>query len=241
MAPPTPRSRPRIACFHGGGSTSKIYEVQCARLEGLLKPDFEFVYFEAPFTRSAGPGVLPAFDEESFGPYKTWFKGEDPELQDGSGYDGARDGVQRVWEMMRGAGEGGEWVAAMGFSQGSRVVGGLLLDQQLRGKAGRKGDGDIELKFGVLCMGGGAPMISVMSRDALHGELELVSIPTFHLHGLKDANLLPGRKQIATYYDPQTTKLMEIDYHHAMPWNHDDLHGFGKFLRDAYTATQSKP
>ncbi|TVY13070.1 putative esterase azaC [Lachnellula arida] len=237
-------SRPRIACFHGGGSNSKIYEFQCARLEELLKPDFQLVYFDAPFTRSAGPGVLPAFDAESFRPYKTWFKGEDAASQDGSGYDGARDGVDRVWEMMRGAGEGGggEWIAAMGFSQGSRVVGGLLLDQQVRAKAGlERGDGDIELRFGVLCMGGGAPMISAASRDAQPGELELVSIPTFHLHGLKDANLLPGRKQLATYYDPQTTKLMEIDYHHAMPWNHEDLHGFVKFLKDAYSATQGKP
>ncbi|TVY47972.1 putative esterase [Lachnellula occidentalis] len=237
-------ARPRIACFHGGGSTSKIYEYQCARLQELLRPDFEFVYFEAPFTRSAGPGVLPFFEEESFGPYKTWFKSED--LQDGSGYgsgESARDGVQRVWEMMRDVGEGGEWVAAMGFSQGSRVVGGLLLDQQLRAKAGLvRGDGDVELKFGVLCMGSGAPMISAMSRvDASHGELEQISIPTFHLHGLKDANLLPGRKQLATYYDPQTTKLMEIDYHHAMPWNRDDLYAFAKFLRDAYSATQSRP
>lgn len=157
-------SRPRIACFHGGGSNSKIYEFQCARLEELLKPDFQLVYFDAPFTRSAGPGVLPAFDEESFGPYKTWFAGEDAASQDGSGYDGAWDGVDRVWEMMRGAGAGGEWVAAMGFSQGSRVVGGLLLDQQLRAKAGLGRVGDIKLKFGVLCMGGGAPMISYLSR-----------------------------------------------------------------------------
>jgi len=127
----------------------------------MLKNDFEFVYFEAPFVRSAGPGVLPYFDEQNFGPYKTWFKSE--ELPDGSGYEeSGKDGVKRVWEMMKDAGEGGEWVAAMGFSQGSRVVGGLLLDQQLRAQAGLKRG--IELKFGVLCMGSGAPMISDMSR-----------------------------------------------------------------------------
>lgn len=153
--------RPRIACFHGGGSTAKIYKVQCARLENLLKDDFEFHYFEAPFERTAGPGILPYFDEKNFAPYKTWFKSE--EFPDGSGFDDAgTDGVERVLEMMRAVGEGGLWVAAMGFSQGSRVVGGLLLDQQLKAQAGFRRD--IHLQFGLLCMGSAAPMISEMSR-----------------------------------------------------------------------------
>ena len=75
---------------------------------------------------------------------------------------------------------------------------------------------------------------------ASYGEFDLISIPTFHLHGLKDRNLLPGRKQLATYYDPKKTKLMEIEYHHAMPWNKEDLFGFIKFLEDAYSATHGK-
>lgn len=152
---------PRIACFHGGGSTAAIYQIQCARLESELRNDFEFVYFDAPFERSAGPGVLPYFTEERYAPYRTWFKSD--ELGDGSGYESSgKDGVARVWQMMRDAGPGGEWVAVMGFSQGSRVAGGLLLDQQLRAQAGI--GNDIELKFGVLCMGSGAPMVSEMSR-----------------------------------------------------------------------------
>lgn len=127
----------------------------------MLKQSFEFVFFEAPFERAAGPGVLPYFDEANFAPYKTWFKSE--ELIDGSGFDETgRSGVERVWELMRAEGDGGEWVGVMGFSQGSRVVGGLLLDQQIRARKGIKSD--IELKFGVLCMGSGMPMISETSR-----------------------------------------------------------------------------
>jgi hypothetical protein len=57
----------------------------------------------------------------------------------------------------------------MGFSQGTRVVGGLLLEQMRLREAGVPGlgmdDGDegIKFRFGVLCMGGGAPMLSELS------------------------------------------------------------------------------
>jgi hypothetical protein len=152
---------PRIACFHGGGSTASIFKIQCSRLKEQLKSDFEFVFFEAPFERTAGPGVLPFFNEKDYGPYKTWF--QSPESADGAGYEGTgKDGVERVWQLMRDAGPGGEWVGALGFSQGSRVVGGLLLDQQLRAQAGFRND--VVLRFGVLCMGSGQPMVSEMSR-----------------------------------------------------------------------------
>jgi len=152
---------PRIACFHGGGSTAPIFKVQCGRLQGELKNDFEFVFFEGPFDCGAGPGVLPFFNEKTYAPYKSWFKSR--ESLDGSGYEETgKDGVERVWQLIRDAGPGGEWVGAMGFSQGSRIVGGLLLDQQLRAQAGFRND--IELKFGILCMGSGPPMVSEMSR-----------------------------------------------------------------------------
>lgn len=154
---------PRLACFHGGGSNGEIYAFQCVRLQEVLKDDFEFVYFDAPFERSAGPGVLPYFHDCA--PFKTWFTNgpNGVELSDGSGYNRAgSDGVERVWKMMEAEGPAEEWVGAMGFSQGTRIVGGLLLDQQRRAEAGNPRD--INLRFGVLCMGGAAPMVSETSR-----------------------------------------------------------------------------
>jgi Serine hydrolase (FSH1) len=241
---------PRIACFHGGGSNSDIFTVQCKRLQKVLENDFEFVYFDAPFERSAGPGVLPAFKD--YAPFKTWFKIDENgrELSDGSGYDQlGTDGVERVLKLMEAEGPAEDWVGAMGFSQGTRVVGGLLFHQQRRAATGRPRD--IDLKFGILCMGGRAPMESEISHGTLKivwiispsfesiidfdtamnndrstsglesaakSKIELISIPTLHLHGLKDENLSNGRQQMASYYDPRTTTLYEIDYHHAMPW-----------------------
>jgi hypothetical protein len=171
---------PRIAFFHGGGSNSVISEVQCSQLSSILNKNFEFSFFNAPFTRSAGPGVLPAFADVEYQPYRTWFttnpSGE--ELSDGSGFESVgsagEDGVERVWELLRreeaeGLEKGkGKFVGVMGFSQGTRVVGGLLLDMQRRKEAGLWMAGkEAELKFGVLCMGGGAPMVGAISRGLL--------------------------------------------------------------------------
>lgn len=149
------KSLPRIACFHGGGSSAAIYEIQCSFLTALLAHEFQFEFFEGPFDSIAGPGILPAFG--GFEPYKSWFsKGES------NGHNWTeQDSLEWVWTMMeeRRAGQGGEWVGVMGFSEGTRIASGLLLDQQRREKLGlRPAVPSIQLRFGVLCMGGGPPM-----------------------------------------------------------------------------------
>ncbi|KAL2812174.1 serine hydrolase FSH [Aspergillus granulosus] len=261
------KPKPLIACFHGSGSNATIYEIQCSFLTSLLSDTFSLEFFDGPFPRAAGPGVLPAF--EGYGPYKSWF---DPETnaEDGGGFDEkGSDGISRVWglmeERLKQRGGGAEWVGVMGFSQGSRVVGGLLLDQQRREryKDGPGAAGGIKLKFGVCCMGGGAPMegevgfsefffehlfISCMSiYPELTGrgaELEnpdtVVRIPTLHLHGLKDEFLPLGRDQLAKYYDPETAKLYEINYHHAMPWVKAESKELARLIQELYNKTKTE-
>ncbi|PIG86975.1 phospholipase/carboxylesterase [Aspergillus arachidicola] len=228
-------SLPRIACFHGGGSKGAIYEVQCSQLAGLLKNDFQFVFFDGPFESGPGPGVLPAFRD--YKPFRSWFKkdGSEIEQSDGSGYDiSGRDGVERVWKLMEAAGPGGEWVGVMGFSQGTRITGGLLLDQQRRTAFGELGNTP-KLKFGVLCMGGGAPMVSEIGHQmADTGSTDLVNIPTLHVHGLKDMFLALGRQQHATYYESGTTKVYDVDYHHAMPWYKHEVQRLAELIRELY-------
>jgi len=58
---------------------------------------------------------------------------------------------------------------------------------------------------------------------SLSGSPDLITIPTLHLHGTKDVNYANGKKQLAAYYDQKTTRLLEINYHHAMPWFRADL------------------
>lgn len=181
MPPQNTTTLPRIACFHGGGSNSTIFEIQCSFLSNLLSQSFTLEFFDGPFLRSAGPGVLPAF--EDCAPFKSWFEplsvpgapnATNPDRNDGSGYDSTgRDGIERVLGLMeergREKGFGDEcWVGVMGFSQGTRVAGGILLDQQRRerlkgenGALARRAVGEgIRVNFGVLCNGGGVPMDS---------------------------------------------------------------------------------
>ncbi|KAE8356296.1 serine hydrolase FSH [Aspergillus coremiiformis] len=225
---------PRIACFHGGGSNAAIYKVQCSQLAGLLKDDFELVFFDGPFETGPGPGILPAFHD--YTPFRSWFKvgGTPVEQSDGSGYDiMGRDGVERVWNLMEA--EGGEWVGVMGFSQGTRVAGGLLLDQQWR-MAGEMGLGDrLPLRFGVCCMGAGAPMVSEIGHQIGDGSsTERIRIPTVHVHGLKDMFLALGQHQYATFYDSKTARLFEADYHHAMPWYKHEVERLAELIREVY-------
>ncbi|KAL2824316.1 serine hydrolase FSH [Aspergillus cavernicola] len=236
--------KPRIACFHGSGSNASIYEIQCSFLSTLLADTFTLEFFDGPFLRSAGPGVLPAFAD--YGPYKSWFdtradRDRDRYSGDGSGYDElGRDGVERVWRLMeeRAAGDGGEWVGVMGFSQGSRVAGGLLLDQQRRKKEGdTNGVVNISVQFGVLCMGGGAPMESEVAYKLSEPD-NVVRIPTLHMHGLKDEFLQFGREQHAKYFDRDTATLYEINYHHAMPWVKAEAEELARLIKEMYAKTK---
>ncbi|EAW13751.1 uncharacterized protein ACLA_044710 [Aspergillus clavatus NRRL 1] len=231
---------PRIACFHGGGSNAAIYKFQCEQLAHLLKNEFQFVFFNGPFERGPGPGVLPVF--VNYAPFKSWFTQDDQGVDraDGSGFDEARtDGIERVWRMMEDAGPGGEWVAVMGFSQGSRMAGGLLLDQQRRERLKIPKKTDIELKFGVLCMGGGAPMESDAVEDIPESPIERISLPTLHVHGLKDPFLSLGQRQLETHYDPTTATLYQVDYHHAMPWVREEVQQLAKHIRTIHKDTTS--
>ncbi|KAE8137736.1 hypothetical protein BDV38DRAFT_282670 [Aspergillus pseudotamarii] len=166
------KSLPRIACFHGGGSSAAIYEIQYSFLTALLTHGFQFKFFEDPFDSIAGPGILPTFGR--FEPYKSWFsKGES------NGHDWTeQDSLEWVSTMMeeRRAGLGGEWVGVMGFSEGTRIASGRLLDQQRRKELGlRLAVPSIQLRFGVLCMGEGPPMAGSKSYSAWGEQSYVVS------------------------------------------------------------------
>ena len=64
MPAPSP-TLPKIACFHGGGSNASIHKIQCARIQALLREQFEFVFFDAPFvTEVSGTWISIIFQRE---------------------------------------------------------------------------------------------------------------------------------------------------------------------------------
>ncbi|KAK7709603.1 hypothetical protein SLS57_008658 [Botryosphaeria dothidea] len=218
--------------------------MECKRLAQVLAGTYELVFFDAPFERGAGPGVLPHFADCA--PFRTWMR---PGID---GRDEEEQGLVRVLKLMhadtlrrgraaraRGdaAAEPGRWVAAMGFSQGTRVVGGLLRRQQARQRLRQLDPFGIELEFGILCMGSSSPMgyeaESTSALDASEAapvvqmgqlvEEDVIATPTLHLHGLRDPILPKSRDQLAAYFELDTAHLLEINYHHAMPWYTHDL------------------
>jgi predicted esterase len=162
---------PRIACFHGGGSNSAVFAEQCKRLRHLFANEYDFVFFDAPYEREAGPTVLPYFAD--YAPFRTW-------LQPGGDIAQEEEGLSRVLQLMdahtlkrerelRKLGRDdapGMWIGAMGFSQGTRMVSGLLLRQQRTGyvDGGQRRQrlmndtSNVDFQFGVLCMGSSSPM-----------------------------------------------------------------------------------
>jgi predicted esterase len=149
---------PRIACFHGGGSNGLVFAFQCARLQHMFAHEYEFVFFDAPFEWQAGPGVLPYFS--NLAPFRTWIR---PEFLE----DDERKAVKSVVQLMQentlsrseGAKKVGKWIGAMGFSQGTRVVGGLLRWMETVHHDDQNATyQDIDIQFGVLCMGSSGPL-----------------------------------------------------------------------------------
>jgi hypothetical protein len=61
--------------------------------------------------------------------------------------------------------------------------------------------------------------------------LDLIKIPTLHLHGTTDENYANGGRQLANYYDPDCAKLLEIKYHHAMPFKKYHVEPFVAMVR----------
>lgn len=145
---PTPpnmsSAKPTLLAFHGSGSNATIHTVQLARLNRVLKDHFTLEPLDAPFPSPAGPGILPFFD--GCGPFARWLPPAEKvsiEIMKAGSSTGelskeveklVREAVQRVNS------NGGRVVGLVGFSQGTKVVAGLLRGAQIRRQLGARGE-----------------------------------------------------------------------------------------------------
>lgn len=133
MTSSTDKKLPRILCFHGGGSSGSIFRIQARKIEQTLRHHFRFVFINGPFKSVAGPGILPIF--EGSGPYHRWHC----DVSAASVFDiteaeiaaERRTVCEYLYRLLR-IEDGAPFVGVMGFSQGTRVATGLLLEQQLQ-------------------------------------------------------------------------------------------------------------
>ncbi|KAG6014996.1 hypothetical protein E4U41_004720 [Claviceps citrina] len=134
----------------------------------------------------------------------------------------------------------------MGFSQGAKVAASLLLRQQLRTAKLGSGQAGPDFRFAVL-MAGQAPLIcldaeltdslALADADELttgpltqvtgsflqRSDDHLLSLPTVHVHGRKDAGLANHRRLLRDYCRPGTARLVEWEGDHRVVVHEADV------------------
>lgn len=136
--------KPTLLAFHGSGSNATIHTVQLARLNRVLKAHFTVESLEAPFPSPAGPGILPFFD--GCGPFARWLPPSEKVtieiMKSGTSTSEMSKEVERLVRdtVNRINTNGGRVVGLIGFSQGTKVVAGLLRGSQIRRELGARGE-----------------------------------------------------------------------------------------------------
>lgn len=134
----------------------------------------------------------------------------------------------------------GEWVGILGFSQGAKVAGSLLLRQQMRTGLGERNR--VRFRFAVL-MAGRGPFVSLLKPD---GQIDpglgdaaqmmgtfspwtsgyggnVLRLPTIHVHGMRDPGLQFHEQLLDHYCEEGTARLIEWDGDHRVPIKKKDV------------------
>lgn len=211
---------PVILCLHGGGSTSIVFKIQCRRLLWTLGSQFKFVFANAPHEGEPGFGMLPVF--ESCAPFyrwvtRRWKLGEGPtEPTPAHETDLIDEALDRAVQKEAGPDGWRNVVGVIGFSQGARLVGGLLLRQKLW-EAEHPGDAGCkwQLKFGVM-VGGPYPPIAMGEEVSPEQYQLLKEVPTVHCWG-RDDHVRTGCEELRQACDGDGCFDMQFDGGHHMP------------------------
>ncbi|KAJ5964482.1 uncharacterized protein N7479_004358 [Penicillium vulpinum] len=231
----TSRHLPRIICLHGGGTNARIFRMQCRVLERMLQSHFRLVYAEAPLPARPGPDVTAAYKD--YGPFKAWLRvnAQDPILDEDQIVDGIRDSLSAAQREDDKRGATGEWVGLLGFSQGAHLAASILANQQVL-----QNRTDPVYRFAILLAGRGplrwlnpelpmpagfidATQCTTGQELVVDNTESRVNIPTIHVHGLADPNLILHRRLLYQHCDWKSTTLVEWDGEHRVPIKAKDV------------------
>ncbi|KIX96836.1 uncharacterized protein Z520_07556 [Fonsecaea multimorphosa CBS 102226] len=208
---------PAILMLHGGGSNSTVFKIQCRRLIWNLEKQFRFVFVQAPIEGTPGFGMLPVF--ASCAPFYRWvsrkFKaGEsDQEATPPEEVEAVDNVILRAMEDNGGA---DSFVGIIGFSQGARLVPGLLLRQKIEERDdSSSGESRWKFKFGVM-IGGPFPPISLSETVDVRDYDLLRQIPTVHAWG-RDDHVKPGCLELLKACDSDVCFHMDFEGGHHLP------------------------
>jgi predicted esterase len=223
---------PRILCLHGGGTNAQIFDLQTRTLQRYLKSRFRLCFADAPFTCNPGTDVTAVFSD--CGPFRRWMRW----LPDHGDID-AEYALKAINESISDAikaddalGATGEFVALMGFSQGSQIAASLLYRQQVRESLNTQSL--LNFRFAVL-MAGRGPLVQLEPNGttkpglvdpsqmlALHHPVPgksdaMLHKPTLHVHGLLDEGLTYHRQLLEYYCEKGSARLIEWNGPHRVP------------------------
>lgn len=248
---PDTRPSPRILCLHGGGVNAAIFEAQSRSLIKHLQHSFRLVWADAPFFCDPHHDVIDVYG--SYAPFRRWLRWlpEHAEIDDESCIEEMGYAIRTAMEGDDRKGGTGEWVGLMGFSQGAKLAGSILLEQQARENKARKEGRNVDngfteipnlhWRFGIL-LAGRAPLsnlnpnvltspASVGAGDLSEGfqfckEVDadtILRMPTLHVHGMADPGLNLHRRLLQDYCSQDSTTLIEWEGAHRIPLKSKDV------------------
>ncbi|KAF1925506.1 uncharacterized protein M421DRAFT_103055 [Didymella exigua CBS 183.55] len=220
MTPPD-AAKPTLLALHGSGSNATIHTVQLARLNRVLKEHFTIAYLDAPFASPAGPGILPFF--EGCGPFARWLPPSDKVtlelMRSGTSTSELSKEVERLVReaVQRITTDGGRVVGLIGFSQGTKVVAGLLRGAQVRRAVGARGEDWLDsFHFALSVCGSYPPPLlppSVLKLPELASKSEAekkrllgekITAPVMHVMGEQDEWKWASEGLVEAHYEVGT-------------------------------------
>lgn len=152
--------------------------------------------------------------------------------------------------------EGGRVVGLIGFSQGTKVVAGLLRGAEIRKVLGKQGGRDTEwcdFSFGVSVCGSYPPPLlppsitAAVQASSLSGDEQTallarkIAVPTFHVIGKADEWNWAGRGLIKGHFEVADGKseVVEWDMGHHYPVKPEESEKIGKWMLEELGKVES--
>jgi hypothetical protein len=179
----------------------------------------------APFPSPAGPGILPFFD--GCGPFYRWLppteKVNIEAMRTGSSTAFLAPEVEDLVKstVLRIRAAGGSVVGLIGFSQGTKVVAGLLRASEIRKQVGKEEEGWCDFGFGLSVCASYPPGLVPSSIAAMVADPwgEKIRLPAFHVQGRQDEWMWAGQGMIERHYEEGEgrTEVVVWDMGHHYP------------------------
>jgi len=211
----------------------------------------------APYTSDPGPGVLPFF--AGCDPFKRWVLPKEKAAESSTEEDEASSAMQEPVETLVRSTiqsikeKGGTVAGLIGFSQGTRIVAGLLKGAEIAARLRAEGNEAGELAwldfaFALSVCGSFPPPLlpaaasaalaaSSLPADAQEALLSAkIAIPTYHVQGVSDEWAWAGKLLIENTFDVGDGKsvVMEAEMGHHYPSVPEETAKLRDWIVDVY-------